>query len=235
MGSQIAIALSKASANLVLCSRNVESCEKVCQKIQKLGGKAIAMTLDVTDARSVNKLVQDTIQTFGKIDILVNCSGMTKHESATEMSEETWDNIIETNLKGVFLMSQAVGKHMIENRYGKIINISSVAGLRGYEPENHNSIAYTSSKGAVHTLTKDLAVKWGRYGVNVNAVAPGLFPTQMNRERIKPIEKQLAENIPMRRLGGDRDLMGAVLYFASDASNYCTGQILAIDGGSSAK
>lgn len=235
LGRQIAIGLSQAGANVVVCSRNLENCKKVKKEILNFGGNASAFQVDVRDESSVKKLVSDVLDSHGSIEILVNCSGVSQHVDATEMSLETWNRIVDTNLTGVFLMSKIVGKQMVENRNGKIINISSVGGFRGYEPENHNSIAYTSSKGAVNTLTKDLAVKWGPYGVYVNAVAPGIFLTNMNKSRLASTKDKLAKDIPLRKLGGEKDLIGAVLYFASAASNHTTGQILAVDGGSSSK
>ncbi|MGJ9457879.1 SDR family NAD(P)-dependent oxidoreductase [Oceanobacillus sp. CF4.6] len=235
LGRQIAKALFQAGANIVICSRNIDNCESACNEINELGGSALALQVDVTHKSSVKRLVSEVQKAFGSIEILVNCSGKTGHAPAEEFSHELWEEIVSTNLTGVFYMSQEVGKQMIKNGYGKIVNISSVAGLRGYEPESHNSVAYTSSKGAVHTLTKDLAVKWGPHGVFVNAVAPGVFITKMNRSRLQPKIEKLKESNPLRKLGGDDDLIGAVLYFASPASNYTTGQILAVDGGSSAK
>lgn len=235
LGRQIVISLAKAGANVVICSRNIKSCEKVKDEVQNIGGNATVLPLDVKNPNSVRELVNNVLSHYGTIEILVNSSGITKHEDATEMSLQTWNDVVDTNLTGLFLMCQAVGRHMIENEYGKIINISSVAGLRGYEQDSHNSIAYTASKGAVHILTKDLSVKWGRHGVYVNAVAPGIFLTNMNRDRLKAVEDKVIKDIPLGKFGGNNDLAGAILYFASSASNHTTGQILSIDGGSSAK
>lgn len=235
LGRQIAITLAEAGASVALCSRNVESCEKVKEEVLSIGGDAIVLPLDVKKPESVRELVGNVLNHYGSIEILVNSSGITKHEDATKMELQTWNDVVDTNLTGVFLMCQSVGEHMIGNGYGKIINISSVGGLRGYEPENHNSVAYTSSKGAIHTLTKDLGVKWGRHGVYVNAIAPGIFITNMNKERLNPVKDKVVKDIPLGKIGGSNDLGGTVLYFASSASNHTTAQILAVDGGSSAK
>lgn len=132
-------------------------------------------------------------------------------------------------------MSQAVGRHMKEQGSGKIINIASVAGLRGSEPEGLDAVGYNASKGGIVTLTKDLAVKWARYGIYVNAIAPGFFPSKMTKDVLKHGMDRIITNTPLRKVGGERDLQGAALYFASNASNFTTGQILAVDGGSIAK
>ncbi|WP_338753063.1 SDR family NAD(P)-dependent oxidoreductase [Bacillus sp. FJAT-52991] len=240
LGRLIALALAEAGANVVVCSRRLEVCENVVKEIEALGRQALALSLDVTDPESVRQSVDKAISHFGKIEILVNGSGMASESPATEMSLENWQGMLNTNVTGTFLMSQAVGRHMIDNEYGRIINISSAAGFKGTDPEFIDSVGYTTSKSAVMTLTKDLAVKWGRHGVNVNSIAPGAFPFGMNDpqvpgtlvERAGPI---IASQIPVRRLGSEKDLAGAAVYFASAASNYCTGQVLALDGGISAK
>ncbi|RAT94147.1 SDR family NAD(P)-dependent oxidoreductase [Brevibacillus sp. Leaf182] len=240
LGRFMALALAEAGANIVVCSRRVEICENVVKEIEALGKQAFAIALDVTDPESVRKGVKRAIEHFGKIEILTNSSGTVSEAPATEMTLKQWQDMINTNVTGTFLMCQAVGSHMIDNQYGKIINISSIIGGKGTDPEVVDSVGYTTSKGAVMTLTKDLAVKWGRHGVNVNSIAPGIFQTGMNNPEIPGTLVQkagafLATQVPARRLGEDNDLVGAVLYFASAASNYCTGQILAVDGGLGAK
>ncbi|MFJ8258339.1 SDR family NAD(P)-dependent oxidoreductase [Peribacillus asahii] len=240
LGRVMALALAEAGANVVVCSRRLEVCEKVVQEIEGLGSQAIALALDVTEPASVRQGFDQAISHFGKIDILVNSSGTVYEAPATEMPLEQWRAMMDINVTGTFLMCQAVGKHMIENEYGKIINISSSIGFKGTDPEAVDSIGYTTSKGAVMTLTKDLAVKWGRHGVTVNSIAPGVFQTGMNNPEIPGTLVQkagpiIASQVPVRRLGEDKDIVGAVLYFASAASDYCTGQILVVDGGLGAK
>ncbi|MBN6188716.1 SDR family oxidoreductase [Aneurinibacillus sp. BA2021] len=240
LGRFMALALAQAGANIVVCSRRIEACEKVVKEIKALGKQAFAVALNVADPGSVRQGVDQAISHFGKIDILINSSGTVSESPATEMTIEQWQDMISTNVTGTFLMCQAVGKHMIENQYGRIINISSIIGSKGTDPEVVDSVGYTTSKGAVMTLTKDLAVKWGRYGVNVNSIAPGIFQTGMNDPKVPGTLVQkagamLSAQVPLRRLGEDNDLVGAVLYFASAASNYCTGQILAVDGGLGSK
>ncbi|PAE38715.1 SDR family NAD(P)-dependent oxidoreductase [Bacillus sp. 7884-1] len=239
LGRQMAIALAKAGANVVVGSRRLEVCENAVKEIETLGGQAFALALDVTDPESVGQAVEKVISQFGKIDILVNASGVAYEIPATEMPFKEWQVMIDTNLTGTFLMCQAVGRHMIENKYGKIINVSSTVATRGTDPEVVDSVGYAASKGAVNTLTKDLAVKWARHGLTVNAIAPGIMTTGMNDPQV---EGTLANRLggegtktPSRRLGRDSDIAGAVIYFASASSDYCNGNILGIDGGLGAK
>jgi NAD(P)-dependent dehydrogenase (short-subunit alcohol dehydrogenase family) len=240
LGRVMALALAEAGANVVVCSRRLEVCEEVVKEIEALGKQALALAVDVTNPESVVQGLGKAVSRFGKIEILVNSSGTVFETPATEMPLKQWQAMLDTNVTGTFLMCQAVGKQMIENAYGKIINISSSIGFKGVDPEAVDSVGYTTSKGAVMTLTKDLAVKWGRHGVYVNSIAPGVFTTGMNNPEIPGtlVHKAgpfIASQVPVRRLGNDNDLVGALLYFASAASNYCTGQILVLDGGLGAK
>ncbi|XRG78825.1 SDR family NAD(P)-dependent oxidoreductase [Rossellomorea sp. GAMAL-10_SWC] len=240
LGRVMAIALAEAGANVVVCSRRLEVCEEVVKEIEALGRRSLAISLDVTSPESIEKGLEQAVSQFGTIEILVNSSGTVFETPAAEMPLEQWQSMLDTNVTGTFLMCQAVGKHMINNEYGKIINISSSIGFKGVDPEAVDSVGYTTSKGAVMTLTKDLAVKWGRHGVNVNSIAPGVFTTGMNNPEIPGtlVHKAgpfIATQVPLRRLGSDHDLVGATLYFASAASDYCTGQILVLDGGLGAK
>lgn len=240
LGRVMALALAEAGANVVVCSRRLEVCKEVVKEIEALGKQALALAVDVTNPESVVQGLEKAVSRFGKIEILVNSSGTVFETPATEMPLKQWQAMLDTNVTGTFLMCQAVGKQMIENAYGKIINISSSIGFKGVDPEAVDSVGYTTSKGAVMTLTKDLAVKWGRHGVYVNSIAPGVFTTGMNNPEIPGtlVHKAgpfIASQVPVRRLGNDNDLVGALLYFASAASNYCTGQILVLDGGLGAK
>lgn len=240
LGRVMALALAEAGANVVVCSRRLEVCEEVVKEIEALGKQALALAVDVTNPESVVQGLEKAVSHFGKIEILVNSSGTVFETPATEMPLKQWQSMLDTNVTGTFLMCQAVGKQMIENAYGKIINISSSIGFKGVDPEAVDSVGYTTSKGAVMTLTKDLAVKWGRHGVYVNSIAPGVFTTGMNNPEIPGtlVHKAgpfIASQVPVRRLGNGNDLVGALLYFASAASNYCTGQILVLDGGLGAK
>jgi len=234
LGEQIAIGLAEAGANVVVCSRKLDACEAVKEKLVALGVQSLALPCDVTNIDDVNAVVEQTVATFGKIDILVNNSGATWGAKVEDMPLEAWQKVLDVNITGTFLMSQAVGKVMIKQGGGKIINIASVAGLGGTNPNIMDTIAYNTSKGAVITFTKDLAVKWGEYGICVNAIAPGFFPTKMSKVVMERGKEQILANIPLKRFGGEDDLKGAVLFFASNASNFVTGSLLVVDGGSHA-
>ncbi|BDG33023.1 SDR family oxidoreductase [Parageobacillus thermoglucosidasius] len=234
LGEQIAVGLAEAGANVVVCSRKVEACEQVKEKLEKLGVKSLAFPCDVTNPDDVQRVVQATADEFGRIDILVNNSGATWGAPAEEMPLEAWQKVMDVNVTGTFLMSQAAGKVMIRQQSGKIINIASIAGLGGTNPEVLNTIGYNTSKGAIITLTKDLAVKWGKYGIHVNAVAPGFFPTKMSKVILERVGKKILENTPLKRFGGEDDLKGAVLFLASRASDFVTGSLIVVDGGTHA-
>ncbi|AEH48776.1 SDR family oxidoreductase [Parageobacillus thermoglucosidasius] len=234
LGEQIAVGLAEAGANVVVCSRKVEACEQVKEKLEKLGVKSLALPCDVTNPDDVQRVVQATADEFGRIDILVNNSGATWGAPAEEMPLEAWQKVMDVNVTGTFLMSQAAGKVMIRQQSGKIINIASIAGLGGTNPEVLNTIGYNTSKGAIITLTKDLAVKWGKYGIHVNAVAPGFFPTKMSKVILERVGKKILENTPLKRFGGEDDLKGAVLFLASRASDFVTGSLIVVDGGTHA-
>jgi NAD(P)-dependent dehydrogenase (short-subunit alcohol dehydrogenase family) len=234
LGAQIAQGFAESGANIVLCSRKVEACLEVAERLKKLGVKTLALKCDIANQDDVSHVVEETKKVFGTIDILVNNSGATWGAPAVDMPIEAWKKVIEVNVTGTFLMSQAVGRVMIEQRSGKIINIASVAGLGGTDPRVMDTIGYNTSKGAVITFTKDLAVKWGQYNINVNAIAPGFFPTKMSKGLIENGNDAIIASTPLRRYGTDDDLKGAAVYLASNASNYVTGNVLVVDGGTSA-
>ncbi|MFC0558016.1 SDR family oxidoreductase [Halalkalibacter alkalisediminis] len=231
LGRQMAHAFADAKANLVLCSRKLESCEKVCEELRAKGVKAIAIACDVTKESDVTAVIKETLNTFGTIDIVVNNSGATWGTPAVDMPLEAWNKVMNVNVTGTFLMSKAAGHVMIKQGGGKIINIASVAGLGGVDSRFMDTIGYNTSKGAVITFTKDLASKWGQHGINVNAIAPGFFPTKMSKGLIDKGEAFIIERTPLGRLGGEQDLQGAALFLASRASDYVTGDVLIVDGG----
>ena len=236
LGKQIAIAFAEAGASkIVLCSRNVGACQEVSDYLQSIGVKSTAIKCDVTKHADVQKVVDQTVAEYGVIDILVNNSGASWGASAEDMPLEAWQKVMNVNVTGVFLMSQAVGKVMLQQGYGKIINIASVAGLKGSDPQSMNAIGYNTSKGAVITFTKDLAVKWGPRGIHVNAIAPGFFPTKMTKGVLENGFERIIESTPLRRVGTDQDLKGAAVYLASSASDFVAGSLLVIDGGTHAK
>ncbi|MCD7032690.1 SDR family oxidoreductase [Metabacillus sp. GX 13764] len=233
LGEQIAEGLAEACANLVLCSRKKEACEETARRLQEEKGiRAIALACDVTSQEDVQQVMSAAEEEFGTIDILVNNSGATWGAPAAEMPLDAWKKVIDVNVTGTFLMSQEAGKRMIRQGSGKIINISSVAGLGGADPRYMDTIGYNTSKGAVITFTKDLAAKWGAHGINVNAIAPGFFPTKMSKVLIEQGHDYLLEMTPLKRFGTEDDLKGAAVYLASKASDYMTGDVLIIDGGS---
>jgi NAD(P)-dependent dehydrogenase (short-subunit alcohol dehydrogenase family) len=235
LGQYMAGALSDAGASVVLCSRKKEALEEVKAEIEGRGGKALALACDVTDPEDVDKVVAETEEAFGAIDVLVNNSGATWGAPVEEMPLEKFDLVVRVNVRGTFLMSQAVGRRMIERgEGGRIINISSVAGIVGGNPEYMQTIGYNSSKGAVISMTRDLATSWARYGINVNAIAPGWFPTKMSGGLIEQFGDKMLEGIPMHRFGGPEDIKGVVIFLASPAAAYVTGQIVVVDGGATA-
>ncbi|MFK9090533.1 SDR family oxidoreductase [Bacillus salipaludis] len=231
LGQQIAEGFAEAGANVVVCSRRVEACEKESASLKKLGVESIALKCDVTNPEDVNQVVECVMEKFGRIDILVNNSGATWGAPVEEMPLEAWQKVMNVNVTGTFLMSQAVGKVMLEQKSGKIINIASVAGLKGSNPKYMNAIGYNASKGAVITFTKDLAVKWGPHGIYVNAIAPGFFPTKMSTAVIDHGGKAILEATPLRKFGSDSDLKGVALFLAASASDFVTGDVIVVDGG----
>lgn len=234
LGKQIAEGFAEAGANVVVCSRKLEACEEVSEGLKRLGVESIALKCDITNPEDVRNVVVQTVERFRTIDILVNNSGASWGAPVEEMPLEAWKKVMDVNVTGTFLMSQAVGKVMLEQKYGKIINIASVAGLKGSNPQYMNAIGYNTSKGAVITFTKDLAVKWGPSGIYVNAIAPGFFPTKMSKGLLDQGGEAILEGTPLRKFGTDNDLKGVALFLASPASDFVTGDIVVVDGGAHA-
>ncbi|MFZ5946110.1 MAG: SDR family NAD(P)-dependent oxidoreductase [Bacillota bacterium] len=229
LGYGIALGLGQAGANIVVVSRTRADCEKVSNEIKGLGRDALAMPTDISKPENIENLIKGTLEKFGKIDILVNNAGTAVTKKAEDLTEEDWDCVVDTNLKGVFLLTKAAGKTMIEQKRGKIINIASIFGLVG----DKSILPYLASKGGVIQLTKGLALEWARHNIQVNAVAPGYVLTPMN-EKVLSDEKvydYITKKIPMGRLGRIEDIAGAVVFLASDAANYVTGSTIAVDGG----
>jgi NAD(P)-dependent dehydrogenase (short-subunit alcohol dehydrogenase family) len=233
LGRQMADGLAEMGASLVLCARRKERCEQAATALQAAGAKVLALACDVKDPASIQKVADATLAQFGRIDILINNAGTSWGAPVETMTLEQWDKVIETNLTGTFLFSQTVGRAMIAQRRGKIINIASVAGLRGSSPK-FSAIGYSSSKGGVIIFTKDLACKWGMHNIQVNAIAPGWFPTDMSEKVIERNKESLLAGIPLGRFGGPQDLKGAAIFLASSASDFVTGHTLVVDGGQSA-
>lgn len=233
LGEYMANALSEVGANVVLCSRKLEACEGVKQEIEGRGGKALALACDITKLNDVAQVIEETQKTFGAIDILVNNSGATWGTPAEDMPLEQFERVVDINVKGTFIVSQAVGKTMIaRGQGGTIVNIASVAGLVGGNPKYIQAVGYHASKGAVVNMTRNLATSWARYGITVNAIAPGWFPTKMSRGLLDKYEQQMLDDIPLKRFGGPDDIKGVIVFLASPAAAFVTGQILVVDGGS---
>ena len=230
LGEACAKALADAGASVVLSGRRLELLDKVTSEINSSGGQAISIKTDVTHKNEVDSMVTKTLQKYGKIDILVNNSGINIVRPFLELSEDEWDAVINTNLKGCFYCCQAVGKGMVEQKSGSIINMVSVFGRTGFM----NLAPYIASKGAIVQLTKGLAVEWARHNVRVNAVAPSYIKTEMTKRDIESDERVLKFNlskIPMRRGGEPSEVAGAVVFLASEASSFVTGETIAVDGG----
>jgi NAD(P)-dependent dehydrogenase (short-subunit alcohol dehydrogenase family) len=230
LGRQMADGLAEMGANVVLCARKKERCEKAAEELQALGISALGMGCDVTNPASIQEVVDAAVARFKGIDILINNAGTSWGAPAEEMRLEHWHKVIETNLTGTFLFSQAAGKVMIAQGHGKIINIASIAGMAG-SPDELQAIGYGASKGGVITLTRELARKWARHGILVNAIAPGWFPTHMSAGVVEEHGKTLLQGIPLGRFGNEHDLKGAAVFLASGASDYVTGHVLVVDGG----
>jgi len=233
LGLQMAEALAEMGANVVLCARKKDRCEQAAKNLAELGVKTMALGCDVRNPASIREVVDRSAAEFGRIDILINNAGVSWGAPVEEMPLEAWNKVIETNLTGTFLFSQAAGKIMLRQRRGKIINIASVAGFRGAPPELPAS-GYHASKGGVIAFTKDLACKWAGHNINVNAIAPGWFPTHMSEVVIERNKEAFLKRIPLGRFGSENDLKGAAVFLASDASDFVTGHVLVVDGGQTA-
>jgi NAD(P)-dependent dehydrogenase (short-subunit alcohol dehydrogenase family) len=233
LGFQMAEGLAEMGAHVCLCARKKDRCEEVAHQLQALGVKTLALACDVRQQSSVEDAVHATVSHFGRIDIMINNAGTSWAAPVEEMRLEHWNKVLDTNLTGTFLCSQAAGRVMIGQRRGKIINIASVAGLKGGGPDLQ-AIGYHASKGGVISFTRDLACKWASHNIQVNAIAPGWFPTHMSGLVIERHEEALLKRIPAARFGNDHDLKGAAVFLASAASDYVTGHVLVVDGGQTA-
>lgn len=236
LGLQIAESLGEQGANIVLVSRKQADLDEAVAHLKERGIEASSIAADLSKEAAVVPLVEEAIKRLGHIDILVNNAGATWGAPAEDYPLEAWDKVMNLNIRSIFLLSQAVGKQsMIPRKYGRIINIASIAGLFGNSSDSMQTIAYNTSKAAVVNFTRTLAGEWGKYGITVNALAPGFFPSKMTKGLLEQMgEEKIASHAPLQRLGDDEDLKGAALLFASDASKHITGQVLAVDGGVSA-
>jgi NAD(P)-dependent dehydrogenase (short-subunit alcohol dehydrogenase family) len=229
LGETAAMALAKAGADVAVCGRSQKDLDRVSEAIRGLGRKSAGFSLDVTSKTDIQKGVQEILKYLGKIDILVNNAGVNYRVPVLDYPEDQWDLILNTNLKGYYLVAQAVVPQMIERGYGKVINISSIAGRVGVI----NLLAYASSKGGVNQMTRVMAVEWAKLGVRVNAIAPTYFETELVTQIRNDPERMkfITERTPMGRFGKLPELEGLVIFLAAPASDFMTGQIVAIDGG----
>lgn len=230
LGRPIALGLADFGADVAVVGRKLEILNKISKEIESLGKKALSVQADVTVEEEVKKMVEKVTREFGRIDILVNCVGINIPKPAEDYPSEDWRIVMDTNVTSVFLVCREVGKIMIKQNRGKIINVSSVRGNYGM-PRNY--IAYCTSKAAVNMLTRQLACEWAKFGIQVNAIAPTVIATPLTQHIMQNPElaQSMKSRILLGRWGYPDDLIGAVIYFASDASNFVTGQILFIDGG----
>lgn len=231
IGRQMALALGEAGASVVLCGRRLETVEVAASGLEQMSIPAIAMRCDVRLEEDVEAVVAETRKAFGSVDVLVNNAGTVWADWPENTPLEGWQKVIDVNLTGVFLCARAAARVMIDQGGGRIINITSVAAFKGAPPEIMNTVSYQATKGAVVSLTRDLACKWARYGINVNAIAPGWFPSDMTAALLDEHGGMLTERTPLGRLGGPDDLKGAVVFLASPASSWVTGHTLVVDGG----
>ena len=233
LGRAIAHALSQAGVRVAVASRTSSQLESFVAEVEQAGRRALAVPADVTDRYAVDALVQRTVETFGRIDILVNNSGVIASTPLLEQEPEEWNRIINTNLGGVYLMTRAVGRHLVEQRSGKVINVASNFGLMGVA----NHAAYSASKAGIMALTRSLAVEWARHNVQVNALAPGYFATELNAElrADQALTDRVLRAIPVRRMGEVSEIGPWVLLLAGSESDFMTGETIVLDGGQSAR
>jgi NAD(P)-dependent dehydrogenase (short-subunit alcohol dehydrogenase family) len=231
LGLQIAEALGEAGAKVMLSSRKAGDLEEAVAHLSQKGIDARWIAADASNPDDARRIVTETLERLGQIDVLVNNAGAAWGAPAEDHPLEAWDKVMNLNIRSLFVISQAAAKlSMIPRKQGRIINIASIAGLGG-NPPGMETLAYNTSKGAVVNFTKALAAEWGEHGITVNALAPGFFPSKMTQGTLERMGDDLVKHAPLRRLGDDDDLKGAALLFASAAGKHITGQVLAVDGG----
>ena len=228
LGREIALTLAEAGADVALAARTVPDLEETAETIRKMGRQALVCPMDISNIDDIEKAIDDAAKALGRIDILVNNAGIAGESPVMEMTAETWDRVMEVNLRGHVFCTKAVGKYMIENCSGKVINVASILGLVGVAYHS----PYAASKGGLIQFTKSLALEWARYNIQVNALCPGYLLTDLNREFFEtPRGQKVIKKIPMRRAADLREIRGVTLLLASDASSFMTGSVVVFDGG----
>ena len=234
LGLQIAEALGEMGAKLALTARKPEELAQAKEHLERMHLEVLTLPCDHSQAASIQPVVEKILKHYGQVDVLVNNAGTTWGAPAEEHPLDAWEKVMNLNVTGLFLTTQLVGKlSMIPRRYGRIVNVASIAGLLGNDARMQRSLAYNTSKGAVVNMTRALAAEWGQYNITVNAIAPGFFPSKMTKWILGQIGDATIAQTPLARLGGEEDLKGVATLFASDAAAHITGQIVAVDGGAS--
>ena len=232
LGLQMAEALGELGAKVAITARKPQELDEAGKHLKSMGVQAQPLVCDMSDIASIAPMVQQVIAALGPIDILINNAGTAWGAATVDHTLEAWNKVINLNLTAMFAVTQEVGKRcMVPRKQGKIINIASIQGLTGFYPEMAATLAYNTSKGGVVNFTRTLAYEWAKYNINVNAIAPGFFPTKMTKGILEHLGAETANMAPLKRVGGPEDLKGITAVFASDACAFITGQIIAIDGG----
>lgn len=235
IGKELAMGLAEAGSHIVIADMNMEGAERVAEQIRRLGVRTLAVHVDITNEQQIHDMVQAVMETFGRIDVLINNAGIGARIEIEQMEYKDWQRMMDVNMNSVFLVSKAVGQVMIEQRQGSIINISSISGLVVNVPQYQ--AAYNASKAGVIMITRSMALEWARYNIRINTIAPGYMKTEMTAKDFdenasyNPMVKKWMELTPMHRPGTPDELQGIALYLASDASSYATGGVFVIDGG----